>query len=150
MKSISVLVPLGAVLGGLLVLAGCVSTGGTSTALNKYSTPCMFEVDPPGAYVWSDGDSEVKPGGGGTAEGAAAMNDCIRKKAAAAGETMVTTTSTERSAVVESEGTVTETYTYGQPPSNGTAPETSSATGNGESCRRRNVLSGGTGYFGCS
>ena len=46
----------------------------------------MFELNPPGAYSWNDGDSEVQPGLQGTADGAARMNACIRAKAEAAGK----------------------------------------------------------------
>jgi hypothetical protein len=137
--------------GGLLFLAGCVSTGsGASAQLNEYSTSCMFEVNPPGSYVWSDGDSEVKAGGGGTAEGAAAMNACIRRKAAAAGNPIPAGLPTERTEVVVSGGTVTETYTYGQPPAAAVAPSASRKAATERSCRNRNVLSGGTGYNGCT
>jgi hypothetical protein len=134
---------------GLLLLAGCVSSGsGNAALLNKYSTSCMFEVNPPGSYVFSSGDTEMKPGGGGTAEGAAALNDCIKRKAAAAGDTLETAQASQPRQVVEVEqsGTqVVETYTYGQPPA--TAPR--AAAPREENCRQRSVFSGGTGYFGC-
>ena len=109
---------------GLLLLAGCVGGGGGPSIATDHSTACMFEVNPPGSYVWSDRDSEVKPGGGGTAEGAAAMNACIRRKAAAAGGTGLAAAPTQRSEVVRSGGTVVETYTYGRPP----APAATTAT----------------------
>lgn len=137
--------------GSLLFLAGCVSTGsGASAQLNEYSTSCMFEVNPPGSYVWSDGDSEVKAGGGGTAEGAAAMNACIRRKAAAAGNPISEGAPTQRSEVVVSGGTVTETYTYGQPPAAAVTAPASRTAAKARSCRNRNVLSGGAGYNGCT
>lgn len=127
-------------LGGLLFLASCVGTGDSSN-LNEFSTECMFEVNPPGAYVWSDGDTEVKPGGGATAEGAAAMNDCIRRKAAAAGKEVVEVEQTSAT-------TTTKTYTYGAPPASAVnAPQ---STDTGKSCRRRDLFSGGSGYFGCA
>jgi hypothetical protein len=138
-------------LASLLVLTGCVSSGGGSAGLvNKYSTACMFEVNPPGSYVWTDSDSMVKPGGGGTAEGAAALNDCIRKKAEAAGETVASVQAAQSRQVVEVEqsgGQVVETYTYGTPPATATSPEP--ARKSTERCRARNVLSGGAGYNGC-
>jgi hypothetical protein len=134
---------------GLLLLAGCVSSGsGNAALLNKYSTSCMFEVNPPGSYVFSDSDTEVKPGGGGTAEGAAALNDCIKRKAAAAGETLETAKASQPRQVVEVEqsGTqVVETFTYGQPPA--TPPRKTAARE--ENCRQRSVFSGGTGYNDC-
>jgi hypothetical protein len=132
--------------GSLLVLAACVGGGGGPA--NDYTTACMFEVNPPGSYVWSDGDSGVTPGGGGTAEGAAALNDCIRRKAAADGMA-VTAGATERSEVVRTGNTVTQTYSYGTPPAAATARAAPAATG--QNCRSRNVMSGGTGYAGgCS
>lgn len=138
-------------LASLLVLTGCVSSGGGNAGLvNEYSTACMFEVNPPGSYVWGDGDSAVKPGGGGTAAGAAAMNDCIQKKAAAAGETVATVGAAQRRQVVEVEqsgGQVVETYTYGTPPSAATRSEP--VRRSEERCRARNVMSGGSGYNGC-
>lgn len=136
-------------LGGLLFLASCVGTGGSSIA-NEYSTSCMFEVNPPGSYVFNGSDDEVKPMADGTAEGAAAMNACIRRKAAEAGKETV---------VAEKTGatTVTQTYTYGTPPASAAsatapgalAPSAPAPSNDGKSCRRRNVLSGGSGYFGC-
>lgn len=136
-------------LAGLLVLAGCVGGGsGNASLLNKYSTSCMFEVNPPGSYVYSDSDTEMKPGGGGTAEGAAALNDCIKRKAAAAGETVETAKASQPRQVVEVEqsGTATvETYTYGQPP----ASEPRKPAAREEKCRQRSVFSGGSGYYGC-
>lgn len=129
---------------GLLFLTGCVSGGGPN--ISDYSTSCMFEVNPTGSYVWSDGDTEVTAGAGGTAEGAAAMNACIRQKAAAAGDPLTPGSATETGTVVRSGTQVTETYTYGTPPASSPAVP---ATG-GERCRRRNVLSGGTGYGGCT
>jgi hypothetical protein len=138
-------------LASLLVLTGCVSSGGGNAGLvNKYSTACMFEVNPPGSYVWTDRDSMVKPGGGGTAEGAAALNACIQKKAAAAGETVVTAQAAQSRQVVEVEqsgGQVVETFTYGSPPTAATSP--APARRSEERCRARNVLSGGAGYNGC-
>jgi hypothetical protein len=130
---------------GLLILVGCVGGGGGPN-ISDYSTACMFEVNPPGSYVWSDGDTEVKPGGGATAEGAAAMNACIRRKAAEAGDPLTGGSSTQRMTVEQSAGTVTETYTYGQPPA-ATAPASPGPAPTGN-CRG-NVLSGGTGYYGC-
>lgn len=136
--------------GSLLVLAACVGTGsGNSALVNKYSTSCMFEVNAPGSYVWSDTDSALKPGGGGTAEGAAALNACIQKKAAAAGDTVATAKAVQPRQVVEVEqsGTgVTKTFTYGRPPAQDSI---SVSAGGEEKCRNRNVLSGGTGYYGC-
>ena len=129
-------------------LAACAGGGGGQN-IGDYRTACMFEVDPAGSYVWSDGDSEVKAGGGGTAEGAAAMNACIRRKAAEAGDPLVGGMSSERVEVVQTGDTVVETYTYGTPP---TAAKTPIVTTDidGESCRRRNVLSGGYGHLGCA
>lgn len=148
MKS-SLVVAVWSAVAGLLFLAGCVGSGsGNAALLNKYSTSCMFEVNPPGSYVFSDSDTEVKPGGGGTAEGAAALNDCIKRKAAAAGETLETAKVAQPGQVVEVEqsGTqVVETYTYGQPP----ATETRKPAAREENCRQRSVFSGGTGYYGC-
>lgn len=145
-----VLVSLLFAVGCFLTLAACVGTGGENASLvNKYSTSCMFEVNPPGSYVWSDSDSAVKPGGGGTAEGAAAMNACIQRKAAAAGETAATVQAGQQSQVVEVQRSgkqVVETYTYGQPPAV-TSPK--AVAREGEKCRARNVLSGGAGYHGC-
>ncbi len=150
MKS-SLIVLVFGLLASLLVLTGCVSSGGGNAELvNKYSTACMFEVNPPGSYVWTDSDTMVKPGGGGTAEGAAALNDCIQRKAAAAGETIVTAQGGQSRQVVEveqSRGQVVETYTYGSPPAAVASPEP--ARRGAERCRARNVLSGGSGYNGC-
>lgn len=147
----SLVVSILGLLASFLVLTGCVSSGGGNAGLvNKYSTACMFEVNPPGSYVWTDKDSMVKPGGGGTAEGAAAMNDCIQKKAAAAGETVATVQAAQSRQVVEVEqsgGQVVETYTYGTPPAAATSP--GPAPQRAERCRARNVLSGGSGYNGC-
>jgi hypothetical protein len=147
----SVLVSLLFAVGCLLTLAACVGTGsGNASLVNKYSTSCMFEVNPPGSYVWSDSDSEVKPGGGGTAEGAAAMNACIQRKAAAAGETAATVQTTQQRQVVEVEqsgGQVIETYTYGQAPAAAAPKAVARAE---ERCRYRNVLSGGAGYNECA
>ena len=138
-------------LASLLVLTGCVSSGGGNAGLvNKYSTACMFEVNPPGSYVWGDGDSAVKPGGGGSEAGAAALNNCIQKKAAAAGDAVASVAATQRRQVVEVEqsgGQVVETYTYGTPPVAATPSEPARRTE--ERCRARNVLSGGSGYNGC-
>lgn len=138
-------------LASLLLLTGCVSSGGGAAGLvNKYSTTCMFEVNPPGSYVWTDRDSAVKPGGGGTAEGAAAMNACIQKKAAAAGDTLSTKQAAQSRPVVEVEqtgGQVVETYSYGTPPTAASSPEP--ARNSEKRCRARNVLSGGSGYNGC-
>ena len=138
-------------LASLLVLTGCVSSGGGNAGLvNKYSTACMFEVNPPGSYVWTDSDTMVKPGGGGTAEGAAALNDCIQRKAAAAGETVATAQAAQSRQVVEVEqsgGQVVETFTYGSPPAAAASPKSARQTS--ERCRARNVLSGGAGYNGC-
>jgi hypothetical protein len=132
-------------IGGLVFLASCVETSGGSD-ISSYSTSCMFEVNPPGSYVFNDGDSEVKPGGGGTAEGAAAMNDCIRRKAEAAGTSGAMT---ERTTVETTGDTTVKTYTYGQPPAAPAASSKPTATA-GKSCRNRNVLSGGSGYYGCT
>ncbi len=126
-----------------MFLAACVGGSGGPN-IGDYSTACMFEVNPTGSYVWSDGDTEVKAGSGGTAEGAAAMNACIRRKAAQAGDPLVGAMSTEGGAVVQSGRSVVETYTYGTPPA---ADATPVATG--ASCRQRNVLSGGSGYYSC-
>jgi len=148
----SVLVSILGVCAALLALAGCVgsgSGGGSAGLVNKYSTACMFEVNPPGSYVWTDKDSAVKPGGGGTAEGAAAMNACIQKKAAAAGETVASAKAGQPQEVIEVEqsGTqVAKTYTYGTPPA---ALSPKPAAREERRCRHRNVLSGGTGYGGC-
>ncbi len=109
----------------------------------------MFEVNPTGSYVWSDGDTEIKAGGGGTAEGAAAMNACIRRKAAEAGDPLVAGAASERVEVVQTGDTVVETYTYGTPPAVADTPIVTTDI-EGESCRRRNVLSGGSGYLGCA
>jgi hypothetical protein len=148
----SLLVSVLGLLASVLLLTGCVSSGGGNAGLvNKYSTACMFEINPPGSYVWTDGDSKVKPGGGGTAEGAAALNDCIQRKAAAAGETVVTVAAAQSRQVVEVEqsgGQVVETYTYGTAPVAATSPEP--ARRSEERCRARNVLSGGAGYNGCT
>lgn len=150
MKSSLVVSVLG-LLTSLLVLTGCVSSGGGNAGpVNKYSTACMFEVNPPGSYVWTDSDTMVKPGGGGTAEGAAALNDCIQRKAAAAGETVVTGQAAQSRQVVEVEqtgGQVVETFTYGSPPVAATSAEPDRRSA--ERCRTRNVLSGGSGYNGC-
>ncbi len=142
--------PLLLAFGSLFVLAACVGTeSGNSALVNKYSTSCMFEVNAPGSYVWSDNDAALKPGGGGTAEGAAALNACIQKKAAAAGDTVATAKAAQSRQVVEVEqsGTqVTKTYTYGQPPAQ---DPSRMSQGGEEKCRQRNVFSGGTGYYGC-
>ena len=98
-----------------LVLAGCVGGSGSGGVANDYATACMFEVNPPGAYVWTDGDSEVKPGGDGTAEGAAQMNACIQRKLAAEGPQSTAGTTKAKSEVVTSAGKVTETETSGSP-----------------------------------
>lgn len=135
--------------GSLLVLVGCTGSGG-GPDISDYSTACMFEVDPPGSYVWSDGDTEVKPGGGATAEGAAEMNACIREKAAAAGVSLTEPRpmSSQTTEVEQSGGMTVETFTYGQPPAAATSAATGSDTG--QTCTNRNVLSGGSGYYGCS
>jgi hypothetical protein len=138
------------VLVGLLFLAGCVGGGsGNAALLDKYSTSCMFEVNPPGSYVFSSGDSEMKPGQDGTAEGAAALNDCIKRKAAAAGETLASAQASQPRQVVEVEqsgtGTVA-TYTYGQPPASTPGKP---AVDTGKRCRERSVFTGGAGYYGC-
>lgn len=136
---------------GLMLLAGCV--GGSGPNISDYATSCMFEVSPKGAVVWSDGDTEVKIEGG-NAEEAAAMNDCITRKAAEAGVSLTEPApgaggaavyEIERSTAVRTGTGVTETYTYGTPPASSPAAAPSA----GESCRRRNVLSGGSGYGGC-
>lgn len=150
MKSVLVF-PIIGLLAFVLVLTGCVSSGsGNAGLVNKYSTACMFEVNPPGSYVWNHTDSAVRPGGGGTEAGAAAMNDCIQEKAAAAGDTVASVGTTQRRQVVEVEqsgGQVVETYTYGTPPSAATPTEPARRTE--DRCRERNVMSGGTGYYGC-
>jgi hypothetical protein len=136
---------------GLLLLAGCVGGGGGNSAiLDEFSTACMFETNAKGSYVYGSGDSEVKPGRDGSVDGAAAINACIRRKAAEAGKTMdpaPAASGTRQTVEVETAGggMVTETFTYGQPPAS-----TAAAPAATEACRRRDVFTGGAGYFGCS
>lgn len=129
----------------LLMLGGCVSSGGNPN-FGDYATKCMFEVNPAGAIVWSGGDTEVTSKGGNPGD-AEAMNACIRAKAAAAGDDLsVGAPPGANELEVAGGGTVTETFTYGQPPA---APKT---TGPVEEkiCPARNVLTGGSGYYQCS
>jgi hypothetical protein len=133
----------------LAVLVGCVGGIDSGPDISEFATACMFEVDPPGAYVWSSGDTEVKPGGDGTAAGAAAVNACIRTKAAADGVDLTAAAAPRRASTTEVEtagGMVTETFTYGTPPAAAQSTAQPAVEGN---CRRRSVLSGGSGYFGC-
>jgi hypothetical protein len=134
--------------GSLLVLAGCVGGGSSQTAIvDKYSTACIFETNAKGSYVYSSGDSEVKAGGGGTAGDAAAINACIRRKAAEAGTPLVASAPGQTTEIEVVGGSVTETFTYGQPPAAATLP--TSRTPKPENCRVRNVMSGGSGYHQC-
>lgn len=131
----------------LMLLTACVGSGGPN--ISEYTTSCMFEVNAKGAYVWSDGDAEVKAQGGGNPAEEAAMNDCIRRKAAAAGDDLTTPAPRGVTEVQAVDGRVVETFTYGTPPAAApSAPAMSGATG--ENCRNRNVLSGGSGYYGCT
>lgn len=140
------LVSLFAASAGLLVLAGCVSTAGNPN-FDDYATSCMFEVNPTGSITWSSGDTEVTSTGGAPGD-AAAMNACIRAKAAAAGDDLSTGAPTGVTEVEAVEGTVVETFTYGQPPA---APVSSKGGATeGKSCRTRNVLSGGSAYNQCN
>lgn len=135
-----------AVTAGLLVLGGCVSSGGNPN-FDDYATSCMFEVNPTGSITWSDGDTEVTAKGGAPGE-AAAMNACIRAKAAAAGDNLATGAPRGVTEVEVVGGTVTETFTYGQPPAS-PVPSASGAVAV-DACRTRNVLSGGSGYYQCT
>ncbi len=131
----------------LLVLAGCVGGGSSQSAIiDEYSTACIFETNAKGSYVYGSGDSEVKAGGNGTAEGAAAINACIRTKAAAAGKPLVAAPAGQTTEIEVAGNSVRETFTYGQPPA---ARATRDAIGV-ESCRSRNVMSGGSGYYQCT
>lgn len=123
-----------------LLLAGCM--GGTIPV--SAPTSCMIELSPPGTYIYDarDGTPEVRPSTGGTAEGAAVLMDCIERKNAAAGM--------QETVTEETVGTrTTKTYTYGQPPAAATTSSTGSST-TGGNCRNRNVLTGGSGYYGCT
>jgi hypothetical protein len=122
---------------GLFILVGCVS-GGAGNA-NKYATACMAEVNPVGGMVWRDGDDRVLGDNFATLEGIEAMNACIDRKAVEAGGYSSVPPTSQVTTAQAAGGTVTETFTYGQPP----APATT------ESCPRREVFSGGSGYFGC-
>lgn len=111
----------GIILAVTAALSGCVGTsggGGGPGLAYEYSTQCMFEINPPGAYVFNDGDDQVTAGGGATAEGAAAMNACIAQKAAADGKSALPDVAgVPQSVTAKTSGaTVTETYTYGSPP----------------------------------
>jgi hypothetical protein len=132
----------------LAVLVGCVGGIDSGPDISEFATACMFEVNPPGAYVWSSGDTEVKPAGDGTAAGAAAVNACIRMKAAADGVDLTAASPRPASTteVQAAGGMVTETFTYGTPPAAARSAAQPAVEGN---CRRRSVLSGGAGYFGC-
>ncbi|MBP9183403.1 MAG: hypothetical protein KBF78_09745 [Fuscovulum sp.] len=111
-----------------LGLAGCVGNGEGAAGqgiASEYATACMFELNPPGAYSWNDGDSEVQPGLQGTADGAARLNACIRAKAEAAGKSTASAATqplpdvagVPQSAATTAEGNrETVTYTYGTPP----------------------------------
>lgn len=125
------------------LLAACVSSGGNPN-FDDYATSCMFEVNPTGSINWSDGDTEVKSTGGAPGD-AEAMNACIRAKAAAAGDDLTTGAPTGVTEVEVVDGSVIETFTYGTPPSQPATTEIE-----GTSCRNRNVLSGGSGYNGCT
>lgn len=130
------IVATGLALAGFLALSGCVGAGGGNA--NRYATACMAEVNPPGAYVWRDGDDKVLGGKFATREGIEAMNACINRKAAASG-------ADQRSEVAISGNTVVETYTYGEPP----ASKAATGAAKPKQCRERNVFSGGTGYNQC-
>jgi hypothetical protein len=125
---------------GTLLLAGCM--GGTIPV--SAPTSCMVELSPPGTYIYDarDGTPDVRPSTGGTPEGAAALMDCIERKNAAAGM--------QETVTVETVGNqTTRTYTYGQPPATTTSSSSASTT-TGGTCRNRNVLTGGSGYYGCT
>ena len=129
---------------GLLGVAGCVGS-----SRPDYVTACMFETSVQGAYEYGDAAVPVvTPGEGGTAEGAAALNACIQRKAGAAGTVASAPALMEQSRVETTGGQTVRTYTYGQPPQS--APTTTPARPSGETCRRGNVLSGGSGYFSCN
>lgn len=135
-----------------LILAGCVGGSGAAGPADKFGTACMFEVNPPGGYVWDSGDAEVKASGGGaTADGVAAMNACIRSKVAAAGANGAATAPSEAAV---SGNKVTETSTYATPrpqqvsakPAPAVQPmaQAPSAAPARRACR--NTFSGGDGY----
>jgi hypothetical protein len=131
----------------LLALAGCVGGGSSQGAIvDKYSTACIFETNAKGSYVYDSDDTEVKPGGNGTVTEAAAINACIRRKAAEAGTPLVAAPVGQTTEVEVVQGSVTETFTYGQPPA---APADNGAI-DVDRCRSRNVMSGGSGYFQCT
>ncbi|TAG24136.1 MAG: hypothetical protein EAZ40_06465 [Rhodobacterales bacterium] len=131
----------------LLALAGCVGGGSSQSAvLDAYSTACILETNARGSYVYGSGDTEVKPGANGTATEAAAINACIRSKAAESGTPLVAAPAGQTTEVEVVQGSVTETFTYGQPPA---APADNGAI-DVDRCRSRNVMSGGSGYCQCT
>lgn len=126
---------------------------GFSTPFDAYVHACMFEVDPPGAYVTQKNARgySLKRGRGATQAGLDAMYACVDRKAAetngASLEGTAKVAGVQQSVQVHDlgNGRSVETFTYGTPPSSAPRRAPSPRRTPNSRCTG-GVLQGGTSY----